>query len=62
MIETKKVMDEELTQAIDNISNEIKKVTLTGGKFDIFIVVDELSFNHAKERKVANEIENFLNS
>jgi len=49
-----------LSKNFPSISNEIKKVTLIDGKFDIFIVVDELSFNHAKDRKVANEIENFL--
>ena len=33
---------------------------MTDNKFDIFIVVDELSFSHAKDRKVALEIEKSL--
>ncbi len=49
-----------LSKNFPSISNEIKKVTLDGNKFDIFIVVDELSIDHAKDRRVANEIENFL--
>ena len=49
-----------LSKNFPSISNEIKKVTLENGKFDIFIVVDELSFSHSKDRKVALEIEKFL--
>ena len=49
-----------LSKNFPSISNEIKKVTLENNKFDIFIVVDELSFSHAKDRKVASEIEKFL--
>ena len=49
-----------LSKNFPSVSNEIKKVTLENNKFDIFIVVDELSFSHAKDRKVASEIEKFL--
>ena len=49
-----------LAKNFPSISNEIKKVTFENRKFDIFVVVDELSFNHAKDRRVAGEIENYL--
>lgn len=49
-----------LAQNFPSISNQIKNVTLVDGKFEIVVVVDELSFAHAKTRKVSHEIESFL--
>ena len=49
-----------LSKNFPSISNKIEKVTLTDSKFDIFVVVDELSYNHAKEKLINKEIEKFL--
>ena len=49
-----------LSKNFPSVSNKIEKVTLKENKFEIFIVVDELSFVHAKERKVGQELEMFL--
>lgn len=49
-----------LEKNFPSVSNKIEKVSLNDSKFEIFVVVDELSFTHAKDRKVNNELEKFL--
>lgn len=49
-----------LEKNFPSVSNKIEKVTLTESMFDIYITVDDLSFTHAKDRKVNFELEKFL--
>ncbi len=49
-----------LEKNFPSVSNKIERVALTENKFDIFVIVDELSFSHAKDRKLCQELEIFL--
>ena len=49
-----------LEKNFPSLSYRVEKVVLTDSKFEIFVVVDELSFTHAKDRKVSGELEKHL--
>lgn len=49
-----------LEKNFPSVSNNIEKVSLKDGKFEIFVVVDELSFEHARDRKLSFEMEKYL--
>lgn len=49
-----------LEKNFPSLSYRVEKVVLTESKFEIFVVVDELSFTHAKDRKVSGELEKHL--
>lgn len=54
--DTKKFLDKNFP----SISSKIESVTLENNKFLIEILVDELSYEHAENRKINKEVENFL--
>lgn len=49
-----------LSKNFPSVSSKIEKVSLDGNMFTIEILVDELSFAHAVERRVDAELESFL--